>query len=153
MEVVGYDEAVAESNGYEIVENKDGSWESVPVTPEAQAFEDSNAGPSTRTVTVGGNYGSSWIDVSGGINPVKTVRTGYNVPAPVANRISWVVQVSSFGGFPSMSWPSGPSGAQWSGVSSFSTGGIGGFAWVTPTSSVLLIDGRVCSSGSPAEGY
>lgn len=38
MYITGYDEAVAEANGFKIVTYYDGSWESVPVTEKAKAL-------------------------------------------------------------------------------------------------------------------
>jgi hypothetical protein len=153
MSVVGYDEAVANANGFEIVTHPDGQWESVAVTPEAQAIRAEYGGSvASRRVTVPGTCGTSWIELLPNISYVR-VNTGYSVAAPVANRISWVVQAASIGGLPTVSWPSGPSPATWQGIGSFSTGGIGGWAWVTSSSSVLLIDGRICSSGGPAQAY
>jgi len=160
MNATGFDESVAEANGFQIVTYPDGTWESVAVTPEAKKIEAGYGGsvlvdpnsPIASKVTVSGNCGTSFIEVLNS-GSAKRINTGYSVTAPVANRTIWVVQVSSLGGLPSYSFPPAPSGASWVGSLTFSTGGFGGFAYVTPGSSVLLINGTICGSGSPAEGY
>ena len=90
MNAIGYDESVAEANGFEIITYPDGSWESVAVTPEAQEIEKTYGGPVlidpgtpvASKVTVYGNCGSSWIEVLNS-GSAKRANTGYSVSAPV----------------------------------------------------------------------
>ena len=160
MNAIGYDESIAEANGFRIVTYPDGSWETVAVTRPAKAIEAAYGGPTlidpnapvASKVTVYGNCGSSYIQVLRSGSAWRA-NTGYSVTAPVANRISWTVQVASLGGLPSYTWPPAPTGAIWNGAITFATGGFGGSVFVTPGSSVLLINGTICSSGSPAENY
>lgn len=172
MNVTGYDEAAATANGFKIVTYPDGSFESVPVTdaakaivaeygsereyPEEASVPTKAGDAAARKVTVYGNCGSSWIDTAnapGAVNN-KYAKTGYTVSAPVTNRAIWVVQITSIGGLPTVSWPGGvATGATWSGIGTFNTAGFGGQAYVTTGSSVILINGKVCGSGSPATGY
>ncbi|MEN2740090.1 hypothetical protein ABCS02_20015 [Microbacterium sp. X-17] len=84
----------------------------------------------------------------------KNAYTGYTVEAPVTNRAIWQVQVSSLGGSPLINWPGGvATPATWSSVGGFNTNNIGGQAYVTTSSTVILTTGKVCGSGSPATGY
>lgn len=160
MNAIGYDQSVAEANGFQIVTYPDGNWESVAVTPTAKKIEAAYGGPTlidphgpvASKVTVYGNCGSSFIQVRSSASAWRA-DTGYSVKAPVANRINWTIQVASLGGIPSYTWPPSPTGAVWSGATTFATGGFGGTVFVTPGSSVLLINGTICGSGSPAESY
>lgn len=150
----GFDADVAAANGYEIRIDENGQQYSVPVTAEAQAREAEYASEVTasRKVTVYGPCGSSWIDVYPWVNGTKRVETGYSVAKP-GNRSKWAVQVQSVGGFPRIQWPDGVTPASWSGAAVFSTGAFGGHAFVETASAVIQIDGRVCTSASPATDY
>jgi hypothetical protein len=110
IDIVGYDAAVAEANGFTIVTHPDGSQESVPVTPEAIALASEwgdDVAARGPKVTVPGNCGSSWIKIDSGAFDVKRIETGYDVKAPVANRVKWAVQIQRIGGLPTINWPVG----------------------------------------------
>ncbi|SDZ55338.1 hypothetical protein [Herbiconiux ginsengi] len=158
MYVTGYDEEVARENGYEIITYDDGSWESVAVTEEAKA-ENAETGIMTPQPadgaaargTVYGPCGSSFVDASASGRLVSAV-TGYTVTGPVSNRIYWDVTFWTGYGATTLSWPSGPTPATWTGAGSVlyasSTGGtaIAGGA-------VILTTGTVCGAGLPSDGF
>ncbi|KAA9104499.1 hypothetical protein [Microbacterium rhizomatis] len=159
MYVTGYDEDVAQANGYEIVTYDDGSWESVAVTEEAKAENAETGimtpqpgdGSTAARGTVYGPCGSSFVDASASGRLVSAV-TGYTVTGPVSNRIYWDVTFWTGYGATTLSWPSGPSPATWTGAGSVlyasSTGGtaIAGGA-------VILTTGTVCGAGLPSDGF
>lgn len=157
MELKGFDEAVAEANGYEILTDANGVQRSVPVSEQAIAFEisrtaelaDASDGSSANRTTVTGNCGTSFVGVTRYGNRIM-VGTGYAVFYPVVARL-WVVQIYSFAGLPSFTW-TGSSGASWNSAASFFMS-AGGVASVTPGSSVVMTNGAVCWSGSPSEGF
>lgn len=60
MVITGYDEAVAEANGFEIITHPDGTQESVPRTPEAEAIRAQFKTVSPRGV-VYGDCGSAYV--------------------------------------------------------------------------------------------
>ncbi|MEV8241968.1 hypothetical protein AB0O90_17115 [Microbacterium testaceum] len=155
MTVTGYDADVAAANGFEIVVHDDGSWESVPVTPEAQAAaEQSDAaalsGPNVSARgTVYGNCGSAMIDTDRNGNLV-TVVSGYDVVAPVANRINWSVVFVTWNGVQTLSWPNGPSPAHWRAYGGIINGAAG---FANAYGDVVLITGAVCGSGGPGDSF
>lgn len=162
MSVTGYDEAVAEANGFKIVTYDDGSIEAVAVTDAAKRLNVDTGimHPTTGTGdgtaargTVYGNCGNSWVDAwdSGRYVPVET---GYNVTAPVYNRISWTVYYTnwSYGGN-SVGWPGGQSTpSSWTGYSgAIYPSASDGF--VMAAGSIQLITGMICSSGNPTDAF
>lgn len=156
LEITGFDAQVAEANGFEIIEYEDGSWESVAVTEDAKKLnaETGLVGGEPGTASRGsvtGNCGTAWVDAWANGRTV-TVQTGYNVSAPVANRIGWAVTLWTWSGAFTLNWPDGPSGASWYGQ--------GGVNYGSATSgnaiaggSVLLINGTLCGSGLPSDPF
>lgn len=143
----GFDSAVAEANGYQIVTDSDGQQRSVAVSPEAIRFEKSLA--MSRTTWAEGPCGNSWINAVSRGNS-KFISTGFVVPRPVIAK-NWTVQVWGWSGMPSYWW-GGASGSSWSSSWSFSMPGDG-FANVLPGSNVVMNNGTVCASGSPGENF
>jgi hypothetical protein len=137
--------------------NPDGTQQSVPVTPEAVAEDQAIAaanqpapgGVHANRTVVYGPCGSSFIGVTANGNDI-IIGTGYSVGRPVIGRV-WAVQVFGFGGLPSHTWLGG-SGPKWNSAYAFFYTG-GGFANVTPGSSVILDNGAVCYSGAPGESF
>lgn len=152
MVLAGFDIDVAEANAYTIVEQGDGTQQSVPVSPEAIAFERefvAKQDTRTRTTWVNGPCGNSWINAVSRGN-TKFISTGFVVPRPVI-AMNWTVQVWGWGGLTSHTWLGG-SGPSWSSSWSFSLSG-GDFANVLPGSNVVMNNGAVCLSGSPGENF
>lgn len=155
MTVTGYDADVAAANGFEIVVHDDGSWESVPVTPEAQAAAEQSgaaalSGPDVSAQgTVYGNCGSAMLETDRSGNLVTAV-TGYDVIAAVSNRISWSVVFVTWNGVQTLSWPSGPSPAHWRGYGGIINGAAG---FANAYGDVILITGAVCGSGAPGDSF
>jgi hypothetical protein len=157
MVLHSYDADVAAAHGYKIVTNPDGTQQSVPVTPEAVAEDQAIAaanqpapgGVHANRTVVYGPCGSSFIGVTANGNDI-IIGTGYSVGRPVIGRV-WAVQVFGFGGLPSHTWLGG-SGPKWNSAYAFFYTG-GGFANVTPGSSVILDNGAVCYSGAPGESF
>jgi hypothetical protein len=153
MSVIGYDEAVAEANGFKIITYAGGSWESVAVTEDAKRLNvetgvmrpapaETSDGTAARG-TVYGNCGTSWVDAydSGRRVPAST---GYNVTAPVYSRIAWAIYFTSWAyGGSSVGWEGGVSTpASWTGhAGALYPGSADGY--VTAAGSVQLITGLV----------
>jgi hypothetical protein len=150
MTVVGYDEEVAEANGFQIVTNPDGSQSSIPVTDEAKALVADAPDVSARD-TVVGDCGQSWLNGSKGANDTVSFTTGYSVRAAVVLH-QWRVQAIGFITSGEKNYAQGAGGAVWS--TSGSTQAIGpGYAIVPPLSPVAmvkLVDGATCYSGGPS---
>lgn len=150
MSVIGYDEEVAEANGFKIVTDENGQQTSVPVTDEAKALV-ADAPVATPYDTVVGNCGQSWLNGSKGANDVVSFTTGYSVRAAVVLH-QW--RVSAVGAITSgeKNYAQGAGGPVWS--TSGSTTAIGpGWAIVPPLSPVAmvkLVDGTTCYSGGPS---
>ena len=168
MQVVDYDEAVANANGFEIQTLEDGSRVSVPITPEAIAlFEAAGA----ELVPVGGEdefgtvspmgydivdgpCGSSEISLSkSGLSNV-FAQTGYDVRLPVVYR-AWSITLYGVGGIANYPLNGGATGTHWSTavVLGYNHAGNGGWGHVPPGSHVMLTDGAICYSGSPGTGF
>ena len=155
MYIGGYNEEVAEANGFEIVIGEDGMPYSIPVTPEAQELEETynsvnqEPGGISAFNIVYGPCGASSLNIARTFNGIY-VATSYSVKFP-SYWHNWNVSGSSNNG----GWSSGFSGANasttWNathfvGIGSYSSG----FGQVTSGSYALLINGLVCYSGSPS---
>jgi hypothetical protein len=163
MSITGYDATVAAAHGFKIVTYADGSQESIPVSPAAKATvakygkagtarimpKGKGSGAVTNASVVYGNCGSSMLVIEDEGNYVFAT-TGYDVVAPVSNRIDWAVNFYAWSGFDQVSWPSGPSPAHWRGYGGVftSTDGFG-----VAAGDVLLTTGAICGSGGPQYGW
>lgn len=161
MNVVGYDEEVAAKNGFKIVTYPDGSWESVAVTEEAKALNldtgimrPSGSGDAQARTTSYGTCGSSFTDAYMS-SALLTFVTGYDVVAPVYNRIAWGVTIVAWPyGINSVGWPGGvstPAHWQGSGGVLYPDASVSGFA--TTSGDVQLITGEICYSGNPSDSF
>jgi hypothetical protein len=171
MNAVGFDEAVAAANGFEIQTLPDGSQVSVPVTPEAVALlesagveplviapEGTSAGAGEVTplgsASVTGNCGRSSISLYQSTNSKVRMTTSYSVRLPVTTRW-WSIALFGVGGFPIFPFNGGAGPASWgtAALLPYQHGGAGGFGNVTPGSYVILTDGAICYSGSPGTTF
>lgn len=150
MTVAGYDEAVAEAHGFEIVTHADGSVESVPVTPEAISVSQAAENVQARG-EVHGNCGSSFVyaDRSG---RMVTAQHGYIVAMPVWNRVGWSVSFATAYGVTTVYTPDGPSPAFWQ-ESSGTILPIATTGTAIASGDVIQIDGTICVSGNPSSDF
>lgn len=157
MYVGGYNEEVAEANGFEIVIGEDGQPYSVAVTPEAQELEasfEAPAGPGGISAfnIVYGWCGSSSLNISRTFNGIN-VATSYSVIAPTYWHNWNVTGASNRGG-----WSAGFSGANansyWSATRFVNLGSYSsGFGQVSTGSYALLVNGLICYSGGPSASF
>lgn len=155
MDVVGFDPAVAEANGFRIITAADGSQSSEPVTSEARelvAAYDTSSATTFGYAEVQGNCGYSWIDITRGLSSITRIKTGYTVRLPTKSRL-WSVTLFGVAGIPNYSMNSPIGGpATWSTSANVSYGS-GGFGNVPPGSQVTLTDGSICVSGNPGTNF
>ncbi|NUR01253.1 MAG: hypothetical protein HOY79_33405 [Streptomyces sp.] len=152
MTVRGVDRKVAESHGFKVVTNPDGSQHVVPTasatnpdgSPYKQAAHPDNS--------VEGDCGDSylWIHAVGG--HVSEIETGFDLDQG-AVAYHWQVNRSDTWGSDSHSWGGGLGvDTSWHGEWDVHGGGAGWeTAGVLPSSDALLWDGDICSSGGPSD--
>lgn len=167
MEIVEFDEEVANSNGYSIVDLSDGTLVSIATSKlealdnptDAQLRENASSvlpsasagGGVTTNGVVYGNCGSSMIEF--GINADNTwkITTGYNVRASVSY-YDWNANIYTSGGstIVGMGWEGGPTGTSWRGYEGAPpTLGPGTYTTMVTSGTAVLVDGAVCYSGHP----
>lgn len=157
MSIAGYDAAIAEANGFEIVTDESGVTRSVPVTDKAKALVSDAAedAPEFTTFdTVVGDCGQAWLNGSKGANDRVSFTTGYSVRLPVQLH-QWRVTAYGFITTGEKNYAQGAGPAVWS--KSDSTTAIGpGYAIVpgfSPVAMVKLVDGATCYSGGPSFNF
>ena len=161
MVVKGYDAKVAAANGYKIVTNADGTQASVPVTAAAiaQQKQADQRMVAARTATAvpaasgsGVVCGDSWASGVKKANNTVAFHTGFIVYGAVSFH-TW--SVYAVGVVTANGWTTagnGPvSGTQsWSGAIPSVVGpGVGGVPALSPSASVLLVNGAICFSYGP----
>jgi len=167
----GIREDIAAANGYEVVTAPDGTKTSVPVTPEAIAFEEAAAAEREAAIasgvvpaevaqlelarrgTVDGNCGSSWVETTKGGSNSLYVTTGYVVFGAVVTH-SW--RVNAVGFISSRTFEFSNIGAPNAGVFNGEAAGtvIGvGVAVVPVNAYAVLRSGQLCNSGGPTDSF
>lgn len=149
LALIGFDEEVAEANGYEIRTLSNGRQYSVPVGTEetfTPAFEDT--APPAFTA-----FGYDVVDGTCGSSSISIIDTRWSTTYVVRDDVlfgKWGVTISSNWGVSDYNLDHGPGG------SSFSRGGTPrvehtGYGWaqVNAGSFVQLVDGGQCASGLP----
>lgn len=167
MQVIGYDSAVAEANGYEIVTDSTGHQSSVPVTPEAQTRDAQKTAPLSfvkkngfgNGVTpneleydeVNGDCGLSYVGAEKGANDRVSYETGYVVNDAVAF-YSWRVIASGFLSSETAKFSGGLSDAEFSASGTLTAKGFGTtfVPGVSSAAAATLVDGSICYSGGPS---
>lgn len=153
MGVTGFDAAVAEANGFEIVTDSSGTQTSVPVTDAAKAIVAAAAQAGHRDLgTVDGDCGRSWLNTSrAGSNKV-VINTGYRVWLPSVGQ-QWNVDLfSSHGGY-SVPFSGAAFSPTWDAYETEDVGNSHGtHSNVRDGSFAELVDGELCYSGSPTAG-
>ncbi|PZF66464.1 hypothetical protein DEI81_02385 [Curtobacterium sp. MCBD17_013] len=152
----GYDVAVAEEDGYQIVTGPGGVQKSVPVTPAAKQEAAAAAATAPSGVhtddEVNGNCGLSYLDGSKGANNTITYDTGWLVRDAV-KKWHWYVEADGFLTGSHHSWSGTAHDAEW-GVSNQKLTAIGpGTIFVPGVSAeaeTVLVDGSTCYSGGPS---
>ncbi len=163
MTVVGYDEEVAEANGFQIITNPDGSQSSIAVTEEAKAqlrqadvLRAQAQLESTAADPVPGNCGSSWASGSKIANDTVAFSTGFLVFL-AAYEHDWRVNATGF--VTANHWNTGGAGPasgtkSWTGAIPGVIGpGFGGVPAYSASASVILVDGAVCYSVGPTFSF
>ncbi|MEV7694008.1 hypothetical protein AB0N73_11845 [Microbacterium sp. NPDC089189] len=163
MTIVGYDEAVAKANGFQVITNPDGSQSSIAVTDEATAqlqqaavlrAQAQLAAPAADPVP--GNCGSSWASGSKIANDTVAFSTGFLVFL-AAYEHDWRVNATGF--VTGNHWNTGGAGPasgtkSWTGAIPGVIGpGFGGVPAYSASASVILVDGAVCYSVGPTFSF
>ncbi len=153
MNIIGYDKAVAEANGFTIVTDQDGTQHSVPVTKQAKAQVAAANSVVKPLNTVYGDCGTSSLYIQVKWATVLMVSTGYSVVLASVSHI-WNVD----GAVSSGTWSNGFSGLNfsttWSATHNVNVGnGAHGFGSVRPGSEATLINGVICASGGPSDSW
>ncbi|MBX9719271.1 MAG: hypothetical protein K2X36_10585 [Microbacteriaceae bacterium] len=158
MNVISYDEGVAEANGFRIIK-LDGETVSIPVTDEARKIVEESAGllPSVARGEVAGDCGTSYVYGSRTLFQQVLIDTGYTINLPSVYH-NWNVAVTTSAGFLHDQPFSGFNASNQWGDSQYtpdlgSTVLGGGIVSVTLGSYALRIDGAVCYSGNPNDGF
>lgn len=165
MTIGGYNEEVANANGYVIIVNENGIQTSVPVTKEAIAAEQVAASkresmPGTALLggaaakgEAWGDCGGSWVEATKKPGDAVAFSTGF-VVFGAATGYWWLVNahgaITSNG---ALMQGNGPA----SGTKTFE-GGIGGvvgpgYAIVPVWSNVQMVNGAVCYAGGPTAWF
>jgi hypothetical protein len=154
MTVVGYDEKVAEANGYQIVTHDDGSQESVPVTAAAKTEQAAaDAARAQARGEVDGDCGSSWINALKKENDTVAFSTGYVVFGAVVDS-QWQVIANGFISGNSVTLYPGSNSGTWSTEGALPSVIGPGIASVGIASSfAILAGGQVCYSGGPSASF
>ncbi|MDH6107795.1 hypothetical protein P3T36_006408 [Kitasatospora sp. MAP12-15] len=146
------DRKVAESHGFKVVTDPNGSQHAVPTASAINR----DGSPYTSKIhpddSVEGSCGDSylWIHPDGGY--VSEIETGFDLDQG-AVAYHWQVNRSDNWGSDSYSWGGGLGvDEEWHGEWDVHGGGPGyETAGVVPSSDVLLWDGETCSSGGPSD--
>lgn len=162
MQFAGFDVAVANANGFEIVTASDGTQSSVPVTDEAKkirAEADARAvgaggvggrdGVVTNSI-VYGNCGYSYVWAEKQSGDLLITNTGYGVPMDVYARNWSLIITSSWSGGGAYSFPVSGSGPTWD-INHYAK--VVGFGNVSASGSTVLVDGTTCYSGNPNASF
>lgn len=159
MNIVGYDEAVAAANGFEIVTDENGDQSSVPVTDEAKAHVAHR--DTTPEITplwdedvVEGNCGISYVGGEKGANDQVSFETGYVVIDAVVE-YTWTVNAQGFISGDTFSNAGNDPDPEYfaSGVLTAIGPGVLGVPAASAAAQVILIDGSVCFSGGPSVSF
>lgn len=151
MEAVGFDHAVAEENGFEIVMRPEGTEISVPVTAEAKEryLDESSSMAPLDSKT--GNCGTSHLYVGTPSSRSIQIDTGFSVNRWVIKR-TWTVSGAVSSGGIYETFNGGISGATWSASRRVSVGNSNsGFA--SATGKVTLWTGTVCVAAIPSDEW
>ncbi|WP_448058384.1 hypothetical protein [Cellulomonas hominis] len=148
MVVTGFDSKVAAANGYQIVTRADGTQASVATGPSVSPLADV-----TPATTVGGTCGTSSVvllDAGGG---KAAVSTGWTTIRGAIS-YSWSVTVAGSAGTYTKNFGGGLlNRSSWTGSFTWTVPRTGYYiAGVSPSSSVVLNNGSVCSSLAPTDG-
>lgn len=159
MTVAGYDEKVAEANGFKIVTHDDGTQESVPITDAAIAQRQLDnqlraAAPqdTARAAPPGAVCGDSWVSGAKIAGDTVAFSTGFLVYG-AAYEHTWTVYATGF--VTGNSWSTAGAGPasgtkSWTGAIPGVVGpGVGGVPFGAASASVILVDGTVCYSVGP----
>lgn len=153
MNVTGYDEAVANAHGYEIVTHADGSQESVPVTPEAIAEQAAIDDMVTTFDEAYGNCGRSWVYSTKIANDTVAIQTGFSVGGPTVSR-NWRVHANTFFTSNTLVFPNGPTASGYWSAEGALPGLVGpGVAGVPTTATAVKTNGSVCTSAGPTSTF
>lgn len=153
MDVVGYNWATAEANGFKVVTDEHGNESSVPVTSEAKALLEAHANRGISKAgydEVTGDCGMSWVGLRKDGNTLE-IGTGYSVYLPVWER-HWGVVGGGLGGTFDAAFNGSRSDESWSGYTNRTLSG-GGWGHVAIGSFVELWNGAICYSGNPGTDY
>lgn len=158
MNIIGYNEEVAEANGFRLVE-VDGETISIPVSEEARAIVSDAAvlGQAHARGEVFGDCGSSYVYGSRTIFQTVLIDTGYQINLPSVYH-NWNVAVTTSAGFLHDQNFSGLNFSNQWGDSQYtpnlgSSVLGGGIVSVTLGSYAQRIDGAICYSGNPNDGF
>ncbi|PPG51713.1 hypothetical protein C5C24_06540 [Rathayibacter sp. AY2B3] len=157
MTLSGYDAAVAEAHGYQIVVHDDGTFESIPVTDaakkEAEELAIAGGGLAARD-TRSGNCGTSTLFItragSSGIN----IYTAYSVTLGYSIGHEWKVDGATSSGTWSEDFNGLAASTTWSATHFKAVGGnASGFGQVRAGSYAILNNGLTCSSALPYDAW
>jgi len=143
-----YDPAIAEENGFRIVQDAEGMQRSEPVTEEAKALV---AKQSRHTVI--GKCGSATLNMArvGGTRQV-FVSTGYRVPLPTVYH-TWTVDLTRGSQAWAVGLNGGPTTGSWSASRTVTTNNNQGVRGIVRAGShAFLTNGAVCFAGAPNSG-
>lgn len=149
MVVTDFDEEVAAANGYEIIELADGTRASVPVDRLSTNLDDLGV---ENYNTVAGNCGTSTVYMHDDGTGRAYVGTGFRLTRGAIS-YSWSVTVAGIQGTYTKKFGGGLlNRKEWTGSFTWTVPGSGWYtSTVSPSSSVTLNNGSVCSSGSPTD--
>jgi hypothetical protein len=159
MFIAGYNEEVANANGFEIVIDEDGNTHSIPVTDEAKKlaaeFEQVPDPGFSTFGTVLGDCGTSSLFVSKSGSTKVYVTTSYSVYAPTWEHHWYVDGAAASGGFTiNFSGGNYASSNKWNAWRDVSVNNnVSAFAQVRAGSFAQLITGAICYSGAPSDRY
>ncbi len=148
MHVADFDEKVAAENGYEIRTGADGKRYSVKKEGPEQAAD----GAVSPQGVITGNCGYSWLYYDAIGDSRVQIKTGFHVDRPAVS-YWWLVLTKDDGGQTKQNWAGGLAfRTQW-GVKRTLKNMTHGLsqAYVSTSSSALLADGSVCTSGGPSD--
>ncbi|GAA2260522.1 MULTISPECIES: hypothetical protein [Kitasatospora] len=152
MVVGGVDRKVAESHGFKVVTDPDGTQRVVPtasgINPDGTPY---HAGVRPQN-EVDGNCGDSYLYIHSVGGYVSEIETGFDLDMS-AVAYHWQVNRSDNWGSDSHSWGGRPGADEhWHGGWDVHGGGATWeLAGVVPASNVLLWDGEICHAGAPSD--
>jgi hypothetical protein len=151
MVQTGFDEAVANANGYQ-VKVIDGVARSVKVSNGPVKAAATPSGPVAHAEVVTGNCGASFLYYAAAGGRKADIYTGFDIWRAPAISYGWKVAATDKAGVGSRSW-SGGLAFRWNWETHWMTyHSVSGYSFAQVVSGhALLADGTICTSGLPSD--